>query len=143
MGATRIERVVPAHVEQLAELFDLVGAVAAEVALPDDRRGVVDLVVEEAFVILCRHAYRGRDDGAVAVLITGRAGELEVELRDSGPEYNPVEQAPRPDLTLGVEARKPGGLGVELMRRMTDELRYRRDGGENVLAMVFRWPHAT
>ncbi len=142
MGGTRYERVLPARVERLAELFDLVGVAAGEVALPDDRRGVVDLVVEEAFVNLCRHAYRGRADGTVGVLVTGAAGELVVELRDSGPPFNPVHEAPRPDLTLGVEARKPGGLGVELMRRMTDELRYCRVDGENVLAMVFRWPHS-
>ena len=139
MGETRIERVVPANVERLAELFDLVDAAADGTGLPDERRGIVDLVVEEAFVNLCRHAYRGRDDGKVGVTIIGRAGELEVELRDSGPAFNPIQEAPRPDLTAGVEARKPGGLGVELMRRMTDELRYQRTDGRNVLAMIFRW----
>ena len=139
MGETCIERVLPAQIERLTELFGLVGAIAASVDLPEERRGVVDLVVEEAFVNLCRHAYEGRDDGKVGVAITGRSGELQVELRDSGPAFNPIEEAPRPDLTLGVEARKPGGLGVELMRRMTNELRYRRDAEQNVLAMVFRW----
>jgi anti-sigma regulatory factor (Ser/Thr protein kinase) len=139
MACTRHARALPAAVERLVELFELVETASSEVALPEDRRGVVDLVVEEAFVNLCRHAYRGRDDGVVGVLITGRNRELTVELRDTGPAFNPIEQAPRPDLTLGVEERTPGGLGVELMRRMTDELRYRRDDGENVLAMTFRW----
>jgi anti-sigma regulatory factor (Ser/Thr protein kinase) len=139
MGDTRYELVLPARVERLAELFDLVGVAGGELGLPDDRRGVIDLVVEEAFVNLCRHAYHGREDGMVGVLITGATGELVVELRDSGPAFNPIAEAPRPDLTLGVEARKPGGLGVELMRRMTDELRYQRTDGRNVLAMIFRW----
>jgi serine/threonine-protein kinase RsbW len=139
MGATRHACTLPAQIERLVELFELVEAAASEVALPEDRRGVVDLVVEEAFVNLCRHAYRGTNDGEVGVVITGCDGEMTVELTDSGPAFNPIEQAPRPDLTLGVEARKPGGLGVELMRRMTDELRYHRADGHNVLAMVFRW----
>jgi serine/threonine-protein kinase RsbW len=131
--------VLPARVEKLVDLFDRVEEAATAVAIPDERRGGVHLVVEEAFVNLCRHAYHGRADGEVGVTISARTGELEVELSDSGPAFNPIDEAPRPDLTLGVEARKPGGLGVELMRRMTDDLRYRRDDGLNVLTLTFRW----
>jgi serine/threonine-protein kinase RsbW len=140
MAETAHERAtLPARVDKLVDLFSLVESVSAVVGVPAERRGVVHLVVEEAFVNLCRHAYRGHDDGTVGVAITGRIGELEIELRDSGPAFDPIVDAPRPDLTLGVEARKPGGLGVELMRRMTDELRYHRADGQNVLSMIFRW----
>ena len=134
--------VVPANLEQLSTMFDLVHSAADGLALPEERRGAVALVVEEAFVNLCRHAYRGRADGAVSVRLSGTEGELTVELRDSGPAFDPIEQAPRPRLDATLEERRPGGLGVELMRRMTDELRYQRVGGENVLTMVFRWPPA-
>ena len=131
--------VVPASIEQLSTMFDLLHSAANGLALPEERRGIVALVVEEAFVNLCRHAYRGRDDGAVGVRLSGAEGELTVELRDSGPAFDPIEQAPRPNLDASVEERRPGGLGVELMRRMTDELQYQRIGAENVLTMVFRW----
>lgn len=132
--------VLPATVEQLSSVFDLIDDAAGRCSLPDDRRGIVALVVEEAFVNLCRHAYRGRADGVVRVRLFGSGGRLAVELRDSGPAFNPIEQAPRPKLDASLEERRPGGLGVELMRRMTDELHYKRDEAENVLTMVFRWP---
>lgn len=132
--------VIPANVEQLSSMFDLLDAAADGLSLPEERRGMVALVVEEAFVNLCRHAYRGRADGAVKVRLSGSDGELFVELRDTGPAFNPIEQAPKPKLDASVEERRPGGLGVELMRRMTDALHYTRDDSENVLTMVFRWP---
>jgi anti-sigma regulatory factor (Ser/Thr protein kinase) len=132
--------VVPANVEQLSTVFDLLDAAADGLALPEERRGIVALVVEEAFVNLCRHAYRGRADGAVKVWLSGSVGELAVELRDTGAAFNPIEQAPKPRLDASIEERRPGGLGVELMRRMTDALRYCRDDSENVLTLVFRWP---
>jgi serine/threonine-protein kinase RsbW len=134
--------VLPATVAQLSSVFDLLDDAATRCSLPDDRRGIVALVVEEAFVNLCRHAYRGRDDGVVGVRLSAREGELAVELRDSGPPFNPIEQAPKPKLDASLEERRPGGLGVELIRRMTDELRYQRDDSENVLTMVFRWSPA-
>jgi anti-sigma regulatory factor (Ser/Thr protein kinase) len=131
--------VLPASIDELSRVFELLDAAGDTLSLPDDRRGVVALVVEEAFVNLCRHAYRGRDDGAVTMRLSGRAGELGVELRDTGPAFDPIQEAPKPKLDASIEERRPGGLGVELMRRMTDEVRYRRDGDENVLLMVFRW----
>jgi anti-sigma regulatory factor (Ser/Thr protein kinase) len=132
--------VLPANLDELARVFELLDGAAEALSLPDERRGVVALVVEEAFVNLCRHAYRGREDGAVTLRLSGRAGELAVELRDAGPAFDPIREAPKPRLDASVEERRPGGLGVELMRRMTDEIRYRRDGDENVLTMLFRWP---
>ena len=140
MQAIDRRHVLPANVERLPAMFDLLDAAAAEVSLPEDRRGVVALVVEEAFVNLCRHAYRDHSGGEVGVRLLGRNGELAVELRDSGPAFNPIEQAPKPKLDATLEERRPGGLGVELMRRMTDELHYVREGSENVLTMIFRWP---
>jgi len=64
---------------------------------------------------------------------TGRA--LGIELRDRGPEFDPTQA-----LAVGPEAddehRLPGGWGIQLARRYTDELRYRREGGENVLRLT-------
>jgi anti-sigma regulatory factor (Ser/Thr protein kinase) len=141
---TRLDQlhVLPANLDELARVFDLLDGAAETLLLPDERRGVVALVVEEAFVNLCRHAYRGRADGAVTVRLSGHVGELAVELRDTGPAFDPIQEAPKPKLDASIEERRPGGLGVELMRRMTDELRYRRDGDENVLTMFFRWAPA-
>ena len=130
---------VPAELGQLPAVFALASAAASALAIPAERHGLVALVVEEAFVNLCRHAYRGRTGGVVAIRISGSAGELAVELRDSGPAFDPIAEAPRPRLDAAVDERRPGGLGVELMRRLTDELRYRREGEENVLTMIFRW----
>jgi anti-sigma regulatory factor (Ser/Thr protein kinase) len=131
--------VLPASLDELSRVFELLDGAAEALSLPDERRGVVALVVEEAFVNVCRHAYRGRAEGAVTVRLRGHLGELAVELRDTGPAFDPIQEAPKPKLDATIEERRPGGLGVELMRRMTDEIRYRRDGEENVLVMVFRW----
>jgi anti-sigma regulatory factor (Ser/Thr protein kinase) len=34
--------------------------------------------------------------------------------------------------------RPPGGWGIQLVRRYTDEVRYTRAGGENVLRLIKR-----
>jgi anti-sigma regulatory factor (Ser/Thr protein kinase) len=38
----------------------------------------------------------------------------------------------------GDDDRPPGGWGIQLVRRFMDEIRYRRDGDENVLLLTKR-----
>jgi anti-sigma regulatory factor (Ser/Thr protein kinase) len=63
--------------------------------------------------------------------------ELVIELRDRGPEFDPT-QAPVRELAPEDDDRPPGGWGIQLVRRYTDEQRYTRDAGENVLRLTKR-----
>ena len=56
------------------------------------------------------------------------------EIIDNGRAFDPTA-APAPDLSLPLEQRDPGGLGIHLMRRMIDRVEYRRAGGENRLRL--------
>lgn len=57
-----------------------------------------------------------------------------IELRDRGPEFNPtLRPAGEPQAT---DDAPPGGWGIFLARRHTDEIRYAREGGENVLRLI-------
>ena len=59
------------------------------------------------------------------------------ELRDRGLAFDPWE-APEPVRPTSLEEAPIGGLGIHLMRRVSDGLGYRRDGGGNVLTLEFR-----
>ena len=67
------------------------------------------------------------------------AGERMVRLviRDWGPPFNPFA-AQALDLSLDVEHRPVGGLGIHFMTTMTDERSYERQGKMNVLTFAFR-----
>ncbi len=61
-------------------------------------------------------------------------GQITIELRDPGPAFDPTLKpagAPEAD-----DDAPPGGWGIFLVRRYTDEIRYTREGGENVLCLV-------
>lgn len=77
----------------------------------------------------------------------GKSGPIEVEIghqnqtwklavRDRAPVYDP-NQAPVPDITLPLEARKPGGLGVYLTKQILDQLVHRPlEGGGNEVVLI-------
>jgi len=43
---------------------------------------------------------------------------------------------PAPDLTSSIERRKIGGLGIFLIKKMVDEVKYRRKGSFNILNLT-------
>ncbi len=109
---------------------------AAEAGVPPERVARLDLAIEEWATNVCRYAYRG-EDGSVWVAVQRDGPTLVVELSDEGSPFDPTAAA-EPDVSLPLSERSPGGLGLLLMRRMVDELSYRRDGHRNVVTLAVR-----
>ena len=55
---------------------------------------------------------------------------------DDGSPFDPLASR-EPQIDLPVEEREIGGLGIHLIKNLTDEVSYRRDGDSNLLTMVF------
>jgi serine/threonine-protein kinase RsbW len=113
--------------------MEFVRAGALEASLPEARIGVLDLLTEEIFMNVCRHAYPDGSQGVVTLTYSVSApGELSVEVADQGTEFNPLTAAP-PDLSLNLESRPLGGLGIFLVKTLAPFITYRRDRDWNRL----------
>lgn len=132
----------PACLDALADVQAHVRA-AAEVLGPTSRDGLeLDLVMEELFVNVVTHGYEGTGPSRAHVWVLAvadeRRGVLHVVLRDSGTPYDPRSREVAPVDPEG--ALVPGGMGVLLVRQLTDEMSYERIEGNNVLHIARRLP---
>lgn len=124
----------------MAEVRDLVRS-AVEAS---DERGPEatcrdDLVqaVDEAVTNVIRHGYAGRV-GWVEVDIQRDGDRFVVVIEDEAPIFDPTAAA-TPDLGVAPERRRPGGMGIHLMRTATDAIVHRpRPRGGNILTMTRR-----
>jgi anti-sigma regulatory factor (Ser/Thr protein kinase) len=92
--------------------------------------------VDECATNIIEHGYDGQP-GTIEIEID-RAGEnVTIVLRDHAPPFDPTGMPP-PDLTLPLEEREPGGLGIYLARQMVDEWRYRPLPDGNELTLIKR-----
>ena len=66
----------------------------------------------------------GCDDGLLKIVIT-----------DNGIPFNPLETR-EPDITLPLEERPIGGLGIFLVKQLMTDVRYDRSEGKNRLTMT-------
>jgi anti-sigma regulatory factor (Ser/Thr protein kinase) len=96
-----------------------------------------NLVLDEVLTNIIDYGY---DDGAphdIVVILTLAGAVITAEVIDDGRPYDPT-LVPEPDLTLSVDDRPIGGLGIHFARTMMDRVEYRRDGRLNRLRLSRR-----
>jgi anti-sigma regulatory factor (Ser/Thr protein kinase) len=127
---------LPAHVNALEDVCAFVRKGAEQAALPPGEIDKLNLVMEELFMNVARHAY-APERGDIEVAFAAEApGKLRVEISDAGREFNPLVAGP-PDFNLSLAERPLGGMGIFLVKEMTGALRYAREDGRNRLSFVF------
>lgn len=95
------------------------------------------LALEECGANIVHYACRDQAHEKFHVSFEHHAGTLAIELRDRGPAFDPT-RAPARDPAAADDDRPPGGWGIRLVRHYMDEIRYAREGDENVLRMIKR-----
>ena len=126
---------VPADIHNLNTIRLFVEQAAAAYGADLDGTYDLSLAVYEAANNIVEHGYRG-EPGSIEVEAERNGDSLIVHLRDQAPEFDPT-QVPTPDITLPLEKRPIGGLGVYLIKACVDRLDYRAlPRGGNELTLV-------
>ncbi len=127
--------IIESDVHQLARVREFVAETAFQLTNHMDAIDDLVLALNEAVTNVIVHGYEDTP-GTIRVEVGLEQNALFVVLSDQAPAYNPAE-APVPDITLPLDQRKPGGLGVHMMRHLTDTLLYQRTpDGENRLTLI-------
>lgn len=94
----------------------------------------ITVCVEEMFVNVAHYAYEG-EKGTVALTIGMEGDSVAITLTDSGMPFDPLAKED-PDITLSAEERRIGGLGIFMVKKSMDSVRYERRDNENVFTMT-------
>src|SRR5262245_27795618 len=94
----------------------------------------VRLALEEAISNTIKYGYEDHQVHSIQVRAGFENGKLFLEIEDDANEFNPLE-VPTPDLSLPVEKKPIGRLGIYLMRSVMDQVDYERAGTKNILRM--------
>ena len=130
----RSERRFEAARGQIPAVVAFVEAAAEAWGMHRRRRMQLQLALEEAVVNICEYAYE-RPPGEIVVTVEPSSRRFAVELVDEGVPFDPLA-VDEPDLRSEAAERPIGGLGILLVRRVLDEVTYRRDGTRNILRLV-------
>jgi len=128
----------PAQFQHLDEIRDFVAEVARDGGFNEKEIYFIQLAADEAASNVIEHAYEGVTDGKLEITCEMKDGLLTIVLLDHGKPFDPTTVRP-PDLKADLSERQIGGLGIYLMRKLMDEVRYESvSNGGNTLTLTKR-----
>ena len=122
-------------IAQIPLLADFIGEAAAAWGLRSDHTQAVNLALEEALTNVMMYAYPKGETGSISLKAVKHPDRIDFILSDAGRPFDPTA-AEEPDVTLPVEQRPIGGLGIFLVKKIMDSVSYCRTAGENILTMT-------
>jgi anti-sigma regulatory factor (Ser/Thr protein kinase) len=108
--------------DSLEEIFAFTSDFFGRHGLDRDLLPTVDLVLEELFTNMVKYSAGGAP--SIRIEMAPAPGGVEVTLTDYDVDRFDVTEAPDADVNLPIEERKPGKLGLHLVRRLVDSLQY-------------------
>ena len=128
---------IPADLKKLTDVLLFIDDQLKNIGCSLKTQMMIDIVVEELFVNIAHYAYRNNGMGEAVISVQKHLdpAEIIIEFRDNGIPFNPLEKED-PDVTLSAEKRKIGGLGIFMVKKNVDDIKYRRENGQNILTIM-------
>jgi anti-sigma regulatory factor (Ser/Thr protein kinase) len=132
----RARLTVRADAAALSRVETFVTAFAAEHGIDGDEAARVLIVLEELLTNFQKYGHPSEAEPGVAdVRLSLDGARLTIEFVDDGAPFDPLARQ-APDLDLSLDERPVGGLGIHILRALTDEARYVRSESGNVVRLV-------
>lgn len=126
---------VEAKIENVDKVTEFVNEVLEEKECPLKVQMQLDVAIDEIFGNIAYYAYgKGSGNATIQIEMEDNPPENHIDLHRTGIPYNPLESKD-PDITLDIEDREIGGLGIFLVKKTMDELSYEYVDGQNILTM--------
>ena len=130
------KKTFPAKTEALPEVLGFVEQTLESLECSMRLQTAICVAIEEVFVNIAHYAYPdSQGDMTLAIGFDEQSRTVTFRMSDQGIPFDPL-QKPDPDITLSVENREIGGLGIFITKKTMDTLHYAYENNENILTMT-------
>lgn len=127
---------VPAAPENVDKITEFINTELEKLDCPIKTQKQIDIAADEIFSNIAHYAYEGKEDSAeIRLEKSDNPKAVTLTFIDSGIPYNPLEK-PDPDVTLSADVREIDGLGIFIVKKTMDEVKYERKDGKNILSVT-------
>ncbi len=132
LPVTQISLSMRNNFKDLAALVGRANVFLESQSLPVTAVYKANLVLEEVLTNLVKYAFEDTAEHEISVLLSVNDEEMVIRFADDGREFDPLA-VPPPAVKRSLEDADVGGLGVYLVRKNVDFIRYCRDQSKNIL----------
>ena len=129
------ELTVAATIENIETVTDFVDAQLEELDCPMKAEMQINVAIDELYSNIVKYAYT-EESGPITVKFIAKDDPRRVYIRfeDEGIPYNPLTKED-PDITLSADERTIGGLGIFMVKKTMDDMKYKYENGRNILTI--------
>ena len=125
-----------AKIESLSDVLGFVEQKLEKYECSIKTQTAICVAIEEVFVNVAHYAYgEGSGDVTIALGFEEETRKFTIQMTDTGVAFDPLKK-PDPDITLSVDEREIGGLGIFITKKTMDLVTYAYENGKNILTMV-------
>lgn len=129
-----------AVIDDITKVTDFIEAELEKLDCPMKAVMQINVAVDELLSNIIKYGYQNQT-GPVEVRVVTKPDEPEavyIRFCDSGIPYNPLTKED-PDVTLSAEERGIGGLGIFIVRKTMDDIKYKYENDQNILTIKKTW----
>lgn len=129
------ELTLPAARKNIPEVIDFVNRELESLDCSVKTQAQIDIAIDELYSNIANYGC-DENSGEVTVLIETETDPRTVTITfvDNGRPFDPLSR-PDPDVTLSAKERKIGGLGIYMVKKSMDDVRYVYRDGKNILTI--------
>lgn len=114
---------VKSSTDNLSVIRNFIRTAADEAGFDNDTSGKIVLAADEACTNIIKHAYKFSEKGKIGINVSVKSNKFTISITDNGDHFN-SKSIPEPDLKKYYQEKKVGGLGMFLMKKLMDEVKY-------------------
>jgi sigma-B regulation protein RsbU (phosphoserine phosphatase) len=120
--------------EEIVKLSEDIENFAENNGIPQDTVFKINLSLDELLTNTLSYGYPEGGERNISVSLDVQDNTIVIETCDNAVPFNPLDKE-EPDISMDIDERPIGGLGIHIVNKMMDEIVYRRENGFNILTM--------
>ena len=127
--------VIPADKKFLPKVRDFAVKYGKKQGFNRKEMNELKVSIDEICANIVLYAYKGMERGSIQIEIQRKDDLVIVNIIDTGVEFD-YSTVQEPDLDIYVREGRKGGLGIHLVKKLNDEVRYKREGNRNIFTFL-------
>ena len=126
---------VPAELERLQTVQDFIAEELESRDCPMKAQFQIEVAVEEIFVNIVSYAYRPEvGEATIRCAVEEEPLQVTIQFLDHGKPFDPLAKEDADTSGEALEERE-GGLGILMVKKSMDDVRYDYENGKNILTI--------
>jgi len=133
--ANKLDWIINNKKNNLSDFIEALSAFLDQYHVPHKQLNEFCLAIDEIITNILSYAFADKNTHTIHITTEVTKEAITAIISDDGVPFDPTKQA-APDITLPLETRPIGGLGIHLVRSFIDEISYKYENKQNVLRLT-------